>query len=267
MLTQRNYFDDLQVAFVGHFRSLHNGTFRQRDMLRIGLMTGQEVVKITRAGENIVQCPILFFNFAHEEYVWKSSSRTARESYFFDISGPRADRIQETLRNDFPQGFIRCNDPAPFLLILDAMKESFYNYRVQRPYRLPMFAEQFLTQIYVDHTSALSASKYEAGIRNTAQKICESPGNSFDFFLCAKSLGITDTHYRRLFKSVIGLPPAQYQQKCRLTYAMGLLKKSKELQIQQIAEMCGFNSSSEFSRFFKKHTGFSPIYYCQKFGE
>lgn len=267
MPMQGNYFDDLQVTFVGHFRSLHNGIFRKRDILRIGLMTGQEVMKITRNSRNTARCPILFFNFPDEEYAWESSGQIARESYFFDISGPRANRIGETLRNDFPQGFVRCNDPAPFRLILDAMNESFFNYRVQRPYRLPMFAEQFLTQIYVDYTAALSSGKYETIIRNTAKNIYESPGTSFDFVLCAKQLGITGTHYRRLFKSVIGLPPAQYQQKCRLTYAVELLKKSKSLQIQQIAEMCGFSSSSEFSRFFKKHTGFSPVYYCQKFGE
>lgn len=262
-----NYFDDLHVEFVGHFCFLRDGIFRKRDKLRIGLMTGKNVVKVTKHGEHATVCPILFFDYPDEEYQWRVLDQAKRESYFFDISGARADRIQATLQKDFPQGFSKCHDPIPFRMILDDMNESFHNYRAQRCYRLPMFVEQFLTQIYVDHVMALSKNKYEAVIHGMADEIYKSPGSAFDFAQRARQMGLTFIHFRRIFKSVIGLPPHKYQQKCRLAYAVGLLKKSKELQIQQIADLCGFGNSSEFSRFFKKQTGLSPLNYCQMFSE
>ena len=65
----------------------------------------------------------------------------------------------------------------------------------------------------------------------------------------------------------MGMPPYEYLLECRLALGIQLLRDSKSLQIQEIAARCGFSSATEFSRFFKKHTSYSPVQYCKIFFE
>ena len=152
-------------------------------------------------------------------------------------------------------------------MILNDMYDSFVHYRVQRPFQLSLFAEQFLAQAYSEWTANLRSGKYDKRIRDTATLIQKNPEIDFDFQQCADELKVTLIHYRRIFKSVTGLSPYQYQQKCRLTTAIHLLKNREELQIQEIARLCGFQEPADFSRFFRKQTGLSPQHYCKTFFE
>ena len=262
-----SYFDELQVVFVGRFPNLHQGTFRKRSRFRMGLMTGTNVEKLTKKECFQAVCPIIFFNFREEEYCWNSPPDAPRESYFFDVAGSRADQIETMIRNDFPGGFLPCRDTAPFRMILNDMNDAFMHYRATRPYQLPLLAEQFLTQVYSEWAANLRSGKYDKRIRDTAMLIRQDPGTACDFQRCADELKITLIHYRRIFKSVTGLSPYQYQRKCRLAAAIRLLKNAENLQLQEIGRICGFQDPAEFSRFFRNQTGLSPQHYCKTFFE
>ena len=265
--TANDYFDELKVVFVAHFKFLTRGLFVKRNHLRIGLMTGVHVTKQTKTNEYSTVCPILFFNFSNEEYSWCSKGNEPRDSYFFDIAGPRADRIERMLKQDFPAGFVSCHDPIHFQLILDKMYESFTHSRPRKKYRLPMFVEEFLAGIYEEHLLTLSSGKYEKIILSHADRIHRNLAGKHDFDANAAELGITSIHYRRLFKALIGVSPYEYLQQSRLHLAIDLLKTTKSIQIKQISERCGFSNATEFSRFFKQRTGVSPLNYCRKFFE
>lgn len=262
-----DYFDELKIVFVGNFKHLSRGLFVKRDYLRIGLMTGGRVTKRTNTAEFSAVCPILFFNFPGEEYSWSSQGNEPRNSFFFDVAGSRAQRITRMLRQDFPSGFVPCHDQTHFQMILDKMQESFFHYRPRKKYRLPMYAEEFLAGIYEEHLLSLSSSKYEKIILDHAERIRLDLSGKHDFEADAAELEITPIHYRRLFKAVIGMPPYEYLQQCRLLLAIKLLKTSKSMQNKQIAVECGFGSVTEFSRFFKKKTGVSPRNYSKNFFE
>ena len=266
-MQQRSYFDELRVVFVGHFRNLHQGSFQKRSRFRMGLMTGTNVEKRTKKACFQAVCPIIFFNFRDEEYCWTSSPDAPRESCFFDVEGARADRIETMIAHDFPKGFLPCGNVTPFRMILDDMNDAFMHYRAPRPYQLALFAEQFLTQVYSERAAGTRSGKYDRRIRDTAMLIQKDPGSICDFQRCADDLKITLIHYRRIFRTVTGLSPYQYQQKCRLTAAIRLLKNAEKLQVQEIARLCGFQDPAEFSRFFRNQTGLSPRHYCKTFFE
>ena len=262
-----DYFDELRVILVGNFKFLTRGLFVKRDHLRIGLMTGSNVTKQTKTNTYSTICPILFFNFPGEEYCWISKGNEPRNSFFFDLAGPRAVRIGRMLKRDFPAGFIPCHDPIHFQSILDKMLESFTHSRPWKKYRLPMYAEEFLAGIYEEHLLSLSSGKYEKIILAHAERIHRDPAGKPDFDADAAELGVTPIHYRRLFKAVIGVPPYEYLQQNRLHLAFSLLKTTKSLQIKEISQRCGFGNATEFSRFFKQRTGMSPLNYCRQFFE
>ena len=262
-----DYFDELKVVFAGDFKNLTRGLFVKRNYLRIGLMTGTHVIKRTKNGDCPAECPILFFNFPGEEYCWISESNQPRHSRFFDIEGPRAARIEAMLKQDFPAGFIPCRDPVPFRMILRKLRESFSHFRPRRKYRLPMYVEEFLAGLYEEHTLSVSSGKYEKIILAHAERIRRDLTQRHDFDEDAAELEISPIHYRRLFKSVVGVPPYEYLQNCRLHRSIELLKTSKTLQIKEISLQCGFTNATEFTRFFKQRTGVSPRQYCRNFFE
>ncbi len=73
---------------------------------------------------------------------------------------------------------------------------------------------------------------------------------------------ITPQHFRNIFKSTYKISPKQFIIDYRIKIAKKLLL-SGEFKIYEIAEMCGFESESYFSRKFKKICGCSPSKYSE----
>lgn len=76
----------------------------------------------------------------------------------------------------------------------------------------------------------------------------------------ADLLCVTPVYLSRSVKHVIGLPAIQVINDMVLTDARILLKQP-DITIQQISEELNFSDQAAFSKFFKNHTGISPIYY------
>lgn len=73
----------------------------------------------------------------------------------------------------------------------------------------------------------------------------------------ASMCAVSDTYFRKLFKEIHGVSPAQYVINLRLEYASQLLM-SRLYTILEVSEKSGFNDVKYFSKLFKKHYGVSP---------
>lgn len=71
---------------------------------------------------------------------------------------------------------------------------------------------------------------------------------------------LSESRFRKVFRTVIGNTPLSYVQRRRLELACRMLSTSTE-SITNIAEMCGFSDTSFFYRAFKGWTGFTPREY------
>lgn len=76
----------------------------------------------------------------------------------------------------------------------------------------------------------------------------------------AQLLGMSQSHFSRLFKRSVGLSPHQYLLQQRVERAKQLLKHTNRPLID-IALACGFDSHSHFSRQFRQTTGITPKAY------
>ncbi len=81
-----------------------------------------------------------------------------------------------------------------------------------------------------------------------------------DISLCAlaKRYSVSPEHFSRMFKKETGLGFSKYLNSLRLQHAEQLLKSSKQQNITEIAESCGFEDSNYFSKKFKEVYGTSP---------
>lgn len=76
----------------------------------------------------------------------------------------------------------------------------------------------------------------------------------------ASFLNLSMAHFTRKFTTEVGVSPIKYLTKIRLDHALFLLAYSND-SIQEIAISCGFESSSYFTRTFKKNMSISPSEY------
>lgn len=73
-------------------------------------------------------------------------------------------------------------------------------------------------------------------------------------------LCVTPVYLSRTVKSMSGLTAMDWINKARIAEAKIMLRK-QDVSIQQVADALGFSDQSAFGKFFKKHTGKSPVEY------
>ena len=65
-------------------------------------------------------------------------------------------------------------------------------------------------------------------------------------------------HFHRVFQALVGATPAEFVKRLRLEKALGLMARPRAPSLTSIALVCGFSSSSDFSRCFKQRFGVPP---------
>jgi AraC family transcriptional regulator len=75
--------------------------------------------------------------------------------------------------------------------------------------------------------------------------------------ILAKTAGLSEYHFLRMFKQSTGYTPHQYVIYQRIERAKELLKKT-EMSITEIAYLLGFSSSAHFTHHFHRKTGMTP---------
>lgn len=73
----------------------------------------------------------------------------------------------------------------------------------------------------------------------------------------ARKANCSESHFRRLFLSARGIPPAQAFEELRMERARVLLRRG-DSSVKEVAAACGYESQSCFSRAFKRVSGRSP---------
>ena len=76
----------------------------------------------------------------------------------------------------------------------------------------------------------------------------------------AKMLNISETGFRCKFADVFGVPPSEYINTVRINKAKNYFAIGA-YSVGEVAKMCGFSDTNYFCRFFKKHTGTTPMKY------
>ncbi|MDD5603124.1 MAG: helix-turn-helix transcriptional regulator, partial [Eubacteriales bacterium] len=73
----------------------------------------------------------------------------------------------------------------------------------------------------------------------------------------AETAEMSIPHFRRTFRQLYGVPPAEYINNIRIIRAKDMLR-SGMYSVGEVAAGTGFKNIYYFSRFFKKNTGVPP---------
>lgn len=86
----------------------------------------------------------------------------------------------------------------------------------------------------------------------------DNPEYSIDDLSTA--LGLSKTHLNRKLAAIVNMRPLQFIRSVRLKRAAQLLADS-QYNVNEIADMVGFNTLKYFNRYFKEEFGMTPTAY------
>jgi AraC-like DNA-binding protein len=103
-------------------------------------------------------------------------------------------------------------------------------------------------------------SEYREMMHNLALEIEGSPGDPWPNAAMASRCNVSEDHFIRLFKDIIGMSPHKYLQFIRHREAKKLLRETA-MKIELIGRKLGYEDLHNFSKVFKKWQGISPRAY------
>ena len=97
-------------------------------------------------------------------------------------------------------------------------------------------------------------------VQKVNECVFENLRHSFDVRHVAKSIGLSYSHLRNLFRNLTGTSIGRYIRQVRIHQACVLLMNTDNT-VSEVSEACGFDSVYSFSRAFKREVGVSPSIY------
>lgn len=145
-----------------------------------------------------------------------------------------------------------------FKKILDCWKKKDTAYK----HEASAILNNIFSELYKDNKPV---GNYSSKIYPSIQYMEENRlKKDFSLRVAAEKSSISDTYFRKLFKSEVGVSPKKYIIDYRIKYAASLIIAGY-FTLQEIAEKCGYDDYKHFSVEFKKIMGVSPSKYVYNF--
>lgn len=161
-------------------------------------------------------------------------------------------------------------------------KIEHYNHTSGKPYLVQVYtaSESISAQLIPDNEAIYQKLKkqiekkknsgylrteqvYYADFTKLRHDIYVNPEEAWSVNICCEKLGMSMSHFQRLYKSIFNTSCMRDIQSSKLRHAKNLLLHTNET-LQIIAEKCGYDYS-HFMRLFKKEVGMTPTEYRHGF--
>ncbi len=210
--------------------------------------------------------PCVFITHPGVYYEYGNWKTPARSHNFLCFFGPRVERYLET-------GLLQINDGKPLIpvsepeKVLELMQDIIALLHASRttPPRAVLKLEELLLLLHEENSPSSAVPRHRRDTLTELMEIIRNhPEKSYDFDRFAASHGMNPEYFRRLFKAQSGLPPLQFQIRCRMRKAADLLTGTG-LPVKEICRRCGIESEFYFSRLFKNTFRVAPGEYRREF--
>lgn len=188
---------------------------------------------------------------------WYSPAGCCRDNFYMECTGSRADRLMASFDAAEAPRYYPVSNPEAFIARLKELRQLLQSGDPRSKSQIVLNFEEFAVLLSDELFHARNDVPHRYHLDDVLEQISREPGRNWDFAHLASQAGVTLRHWNRLFASCAGMPPYRFVSSCRLRLARELLGEGK-LSIKEIAGRCGFESASDFSRFFRKNTAVTP---------
>ncbi len=258
------------MAYFDDFHIINGSTVRQHRMTTIAEVP-YHALKLVLSGRfqfgrrggiiHELSAPVLFWQ--RPGIVYERGPVDAWEVALVRFTGARA---SELLNQGFDavsdREYCQLRDPEPIRRLMEQM-----GLLKRRPLAFEsaqgqILAEQILLATLQDQAMQgnLQRGPYALELATLLKRIEQSPGAPIDFHAEARNIGLSYSHFRKLFREQTGHPPNNYLISCRLqALATDLLFTNKS--IKQLAVELGYHEVGYLSRLFRNRYGMGPRAY------
>ncbi|MCQ2380636.1 MAG: helix-turn-helix domain-containing protein, partial [Victivallaceae bacterium] len=171
---------------------------------------------------------------------------TRAEHMYIDFDGDRSRKMLAALSEACPAGFVHPDDARQFEQSFQEMLRLYRSDCKANRGAIVVQTENLVRLIEDCCNPEIVKNPDRHGIDALAEKLRGNPFSGYDFHVSAQGAGITEDHFRRLFRERYGATPKEYLMRQRMLRAAELLKNT-DMRIKEIEFMCGFSSAVEFS--------------------
>ncbi len=201
--------------------------------------------------------PHAFWHHPGHTYQYGPGSGSWRHNWV-SFKGPRAKRfVEEGLMPLASSGYVRVSQPAVFA---EAFRELMPIVHERDPlgHARGVLILENLFKILLDAARRPpDAMPYDRELSELNAAILENPYQGVNFELEAQRMGLSYSHFRRVFRTYSGWSPHDYLLRRRMQRAARQLRES-ERQVKDIARDAGYDDAAQFCKLFKKKIGLSP---------
>ncbi len=254
-----NYFSDINFIKCGEFKFYSVNNTRRFD--------GYYGIQYTHSGELVLQLdrraplhmkePCFFVSGPGPLIRYAPPPGQTRHHLFLCFQGERVQRWIDGGLLPAVGTVQQVKRPEEFLASLRRIKELISQIGGRGHDRAVIETEMLLLNCRTNSAPRHGSLLYRHKLQQLADEIRENPSKKIDFEREAARMGSSYSHFRLTFRELFGCPPNRYQLECRLNLAAELLLES-DLQIRDIAQICGFSNEFYFSRIFAKHRLLPP---------
>ncbi|MCH1981931.1 AraC family transcriptional regulator [Ruminococcus sp. OA3] len=182
----------------------------------------------------------------------KYCCRNSLDFLWFHFHGNSSRQYTEYLSSQY--GIIFTGEHIPYLKQEFETLLSGAQSAIADEHLISLHVTRILSRLAVPETPAMRANH---PLSPALQYISSHFHEEVDLNRMADLCSFSASHLIRIFKKYTGSTPHEYLLSYRLRQSKQLLLTSPR-SVEQIAEVCGFNSASHFARAFKKQEGMTP---------
>jgi AraC-like DNA-binding protein len=234
------------------------------DYQLIYITKGEGIFESANCKPSKILAGTIILLFPEEWHTYKPNKQSGWDEYWIGFKG---DHLIKLLSNNF---FSKKN---PLLevgfneQIVSLFKQGIETANFQKTAHqqiLAGIANLLLSIIfYLEKNNSFRDKEIISQIDKARMVMRENPGKNINPEAIAKSLNLSYSWFRRVFKQYTGFSPTQYQMEIKLQKSKELLT-STTMPVKEIAFDLNFESASYFITFFKSKTGMSPTEYRKK---
>ncbi len=259
-----SYFDDLTFVNIARRREpgSASGVFRVKTYSIEFLREGSFVL-MTNGRQRRFDAPMVFWMLPDNTYQFLLANDQPLEHFWTDFYGPRAQRMMRAIATRVPDGAIKMMHVSEFTAVFAEMVKVFDTKPSHRRFEAVVGLERLAGMIYdciLCHDQR-NEHRYEF-IDALAREIRLYPTRDYDFKAHAARNGLSYHRFRKLFKDYNQAAPHDYLLISRMEYAAQLLLH-ENIAIKALAQICGFEQTSSFSRMFKRKMGIAPTSFAE----
>ncbi len=256
------YFNDIEVVVAASYPGYACTISTSPENYSLELLSGGKMYFQCNKGKRWVfsrptlrwQAPGNFYNYGPvDEYGW--------EHHFVMFRGKRAVKLfNEGFARLSDDGFIPLHRPELFLALMSEIIELMKNPDVSSHWQAIVRLEEILLSAAQEVQMPESRDQHKVIIERVCRKISTKPDGEYAFRLIAVDAGLSESHFRKLFRQYTGIPPHQFLLRCRLKEAERRLREGGQ-SLKEIAFELKLGDSSQFSRSFQQVYGVPPSRY------